>query len=420
MNKDLLINVQTKFGREILTQSDLNQLKDDIYFLTNHNIGFNTLRRFYGFLESVSPSRKTLTILSNYIGYRSYEAFLNRNVVDNLWEDISRVTNISQKESLNVEDIEWLKSCQKTSTYYLILVSLINQLLIDKKINMLKEVFNTKSIFDISRSEFSKLASLFMINKKNFSKKDLKYYLPLLTDKIYKELVLFIYVDYDRYNGQYGFLLNSSFPFLKSDDEKLFVNLFIDLCNYLNNEKTQIDYDKLKVPLRCHPILYGRYLAMSVFKNESNIDFNFLLKESKKQKDKLLFFQEVILIIMIMKKVDYLDTIFNLYYDELLGYKNWENIMIERYNILALAFVHLKRQELRRCEQTISFFDKEKQIHSNNKIQYIFYHIIMYHLSIQNGAKKQIINDSKFAYLRAVKETKFKLFNVNYLNTFFD
>ena len=133
MKKDLLLNVQTKFGREILTQSDLNQLKDDIYFLTNHNIGFNTLRRFYGFLESVSPSRKTLTILSNYIGYRSYEAFLNRNVVDNLWEDISRVTNISQKESLDVEDIEWLNSCQKTSTYYLILVSLLNQLLIDKK-----------------------------------------------------------------------------------------------------------------------------------------------------------------------------------------------------------------------------------------------------------------------------------------------
>ena len=137
---------------------------------------------------------------------------------------------------------------------------------------------------------------------------------------------------------------------------------------------------------------------MSVFKNESNIDFKFLLKESKKQRDKLLFFKRLILIIMIMKKVDYLETIFNLYYDELLGYKNWENIMIERYNILALAFVHLKRKELRRCEQTISFFDKEKQIHSNNKIQYIFYHIIMYHLSIEKGATRQIINDSKVAY----------------------
>ena len=130
MKKDLLLNVQTKFGREILTQSDLNQLKDDIYFLTNHNIGFNTLRRFYGFLK-VCPSRKTLTILSNYIGYRSYEAFLNRNVVDNLWEDISRVTNISQKRVLMLR-IEWLNFCQKTSTYYLILVSLLNQLLIDK------------------------------------------------------------------------------------------------------------------------------------------------------------------------------------------------------------------------------------------------------------------------------------------------
>ena len=64
---------------------------------------------------------------------------------------------------------------------------------------------------------------------------------------------------------------------------------------------------------------------------------------------------------MIMKKVDYLDIIFNLYYDELLGYKNWENIMIERYNILALAFVHLKRQELRRCEQTILFLTRKNK-----------------------------------------------------------
>ena len=44
----------------------------------------------------------------------------------------------------------------------------------------------------------------------------------------------------------------------------------------------------------------------------------------------------------------------------------------------------------------------------------------MYHLSIHNGASKQIINDSKVAYLSTAKESRFKLFNVTYLNTFFD
>ena len=54
---------------------------------------------------------------------------------------------------------------------------------------------------------------------------------------------------------------------------------------------------------------------MSVFKNESNIDFNFLLNESKKQRD--IVFSRGDIDNYDMKKVDYLETIFNLYYDEL-------------------------------------------------------------------------------------------------------
>ena len=72
----VLLDVRTENEWNTVGKPDTKNLGIKSYFIT--------ISQDNGFLESVSPSRKTLTILSNYIGYRSYEAFLNRNAVDNL------------------------------------------------------------------------------------------------------------------------------------------------------------------------------------------------------------------------------------------------------------------------------------------------------------------------------------------------
>lgn len=420
MDKDLLLNVQSKFGREISTQRDIHQLKDDIFFLTTHHIGFNTLRRFFGFLDYVEPSRKTLIILSNYVGYRSYEAFLRRNVVDHVWEGWSKIIDISYKKNLNNEDLIWLKSCRNTPNYYLFLVRLINQYMSDKKIDSLNKIFSDPILFEMPRAEISKLATLFYINKKENSLKDLKEFSPLFKCEIFKQLTLFIYVDYDRYNFQYGKILQLANPYLKKEDEVLFSKLFINLCDNLNNKKIRLYPNMLKLPVDCHPILYGRYMVMTLFHNDSIENYNLLLAEAKKQKDKILYFQEVIFILMIMKRLDYLESIFDLYYDDLFSYRSWDQIMIERYNILALALVHIKRKNLKQCAQTLSFFNEEKQIHSNNKIQTIFYSIANFYLLKQKKSDKQMIEETKDLYVKTVKETKFRMFTLKYLKTYFN
>lgn len=86
MSKELKKNIQLKFGRPIRLQRDLIDLKEDIYFVTGEILGFNTLRRFYGFLKHVEPQRKTLNILSNYVGFRTYNKFLNKDKIDLLWK----------------------------------------------------------------------------------------------------------------------------------------------------------------------------------------------------------------------------------------------------------------------------------------------------------------------------------------------
>ena len=71
--------IEVKFGKPITQQRDINELKEEVFIETSNEIGFNTLRRGFGFLPSVKCSRKTLNILSNYIGFRSYNHFLSRD-----------------------------------------------------------------------------------------------------------------------------------------------------------------------------------------------------------------------------------------------------------------------------------------------------------------------------------------------------
>ena len=48
---NLIIDIQKKSKIEVLKVRDLKYLQEDIYNVTTKNISFNTLRRFFGFLN---------------------------------------------------------------------------------------------------------------------------------------------------------------------------------------------------------------------------------------------------------------------------------------------------------------------------------------------------------------------------------
>ena len=61
--------IEYKFGNEISVAADVKLLKEDIYLKTGKTIGYNTLRRLYGFLPENKHSRNTLNLLSTYLGW---------------------------------------------------------------------------------------------------------------------------------------------------------------------------------------------------------------------------------------------------------------------------------------------------------------------------------------------------------------
>lgn len=82
MKNDLLPvlrqELENSFGRKIVSSRDCLQMVDDIYQKTGYTINANTLRRFFGLVQTpYSASPSTLNILSKYCGFNSIDELEN-------------------------------------------------------------------------------------------------------------------------------------------------------------------------------------------------------------------------------------------------------------------------------------------------------------------------------------------------------
>ena len=77
MIKQLKQDINQKLGFEIRRQADVRYLHQAIVLENNFKIGFNTLRRFFGFLPAGAPQLQTLEVLAKFLGHASYSDFLN-------------------------------------------------------------------------------------------------------------------------------------------------------------------------------------------------------------------------------------------------------------------------------------------------------------------------------------------------------
>ena len=74
--EQLRLAVERTAGMRMQTNKDFDCLAASIYDKTHTKISATTLKRFWGYLsEDVAPSRFTLNLLSQYVGYEDYDAF---------------------------------------------------------------------------------------------------------------------------------------------------------------------------------------------------------------------------------------------------------------------------------------------------------------------------------------------------------
>ena len=422
MDNSLRKAVEVKFGKPITQQRDINELKEEVFIETSDEIGFNTLRRGFGFLPSVKCSRKTLNILSNYIGFRSYNHFLSRDTENRLsedWIELQMQLSLPQKKRGGFRFLENYLD----KDYFPIFISHVIKSLIDQKNwKQLSLLFEENSLFTHNhRTVVARMATSLHFNLINLPKEKLDKVSVLLENKNFRNLAIYMWVDYDNANGYFGRLVESSIQHLVSTEEKLFSQLYIRKIAFLNLAEYNIDYKNIEFPENCHPVLHGRYLSMLYLdepKKRKTTKKEILMTASR-HKAKNEFFQELIPLLMLLKDISFLEEIFNLYYDELIGYVHWDHVSIERYNIIALVLVNIRKGQVKNNKLLFEFFAKDQVFHNNDRYHKIFYCVAAYHHKKQSGEDMSLAK-VKNEYLKHAQEMGFPFFDLAFLKNYFD
>jgi hypothetical protein len=419
---DLKQKVASKFGRPICSLSDLKDLKDEILLFTNQSVGFNTLRRFYGFLPTTKPRRNTLNLLSKYVGFENYSSFTNGYKLDKVWFDWDQINNIIFNNSLVEKDINWLIKKRKSEHYYMYLTYLISSYIDTKKTKYLNVIFNQPKLFEVDRKEFAKISTSISKKLKSFSNENLKWISKFLKYESFRNLMLYSYVDVDTLNAYYGYVLKKSLSLITKKDEILFTKLMLGFYNFVRYKPISYKINSLEIPENCHPILLGRYHSMKLIlePKNSNINFNQFLALSKNIDSKIELFQEYIPILIILKKVEKIEQIFNNFYNELIDYEHWDHIHIERYNLIALSLVYLKNDEHQLVSELFKYFNAESDFHVNDDYQKILYSIALYHYQHQIFGEGKETSKVKAEYLKLVQKTGFTFFKESLLINYFN
>ena len=413
--------IEVKFGKPINQQRDINELKEDIFIETSNEVGFNTLRRGFGFLPSVNCSRKTLNILSNYIGFRSYNHFLSRDKENGLSEDWIELQRQLSQEKINHRGFKFLENYLDKDYFPIFICHVIKSLIDQENWKLLTLLFEENNLFIHNhRTVTARISTSLHFNLVSLPKGKLKKMLQLIKNKNFRNLAIYGWVDYDNASGYFGALVKSSLPYIQ-EEEILFTELYLRKIAFLRQTEFSLDYLKTEVPENCHPILYGRYLSMKYLDKQKQRKAikEEILTIATAQKAKNEFFQELIPVLMLLKELKFLEDLFNFYYDELIGYVHWDHVSIERYNIIALILVNLSNKQTKNNKLLFEFFDKEKEFHNNDKYHKIFYLVALYHherLSNNDANFKQI----KSEYKRLVKELKFPFFSESFLENYFN
>ena len=131
---ELLTDLRKKSKINILHVSDLKFLEEDIQYKTNSKISFNTLRRLYGFLPKTKTSKKTLDILSRYLGFQSYSSYLNNKNLYDDWYFKMKILRIQEKRNTPTDkEITFLQTALENNINIIMVGDLIGNLIETKK-----------------------------------------------------------------------------------------------------------------------------------------------------------------------------------------------------------------------------------------------------------------------------------------------
>ena len=238
----------------------------------------------------------------------------------------------------------------------------------------------------------------------------------------FRYVVLHHFPDYNCFKGYYGILSKEAEKHAKADHDIFFFQLINGYRNFLRGE---FDNEQFEIPIvkdTFHPVLKGRFYGLMIL-TQNNYEheewFNRIMFQAKKTENKIGYFLEIIPELIIVKKIDYLTIIYDLYYEEIFDKRDWEHYSNQNIHLIGLALTEINSNQLKIAESTLSFVDIENSSDSYYNYIKILYYIVKYQLFKKFDKKNDMLKQIENKYLDIITKTEFYYFDLEYLRRYF-
>lgn len=360
----LIIDIQKKSGITVENVRDIRNLKEEIEAQTNARIGYNTLRRFFGFLPRTLPSKTTLTVLSNYLGFVSYSNYIHNKLNFDEWYFQQKLIRIQLTDTLDEAVLDFIDVGLTNKNNIVAVANYIGHLVRQNNLAALEYFFSKLTFKNLSDSECLKISTIVTFNLLTVAKeKALVIYKTLLPIASFRNLIPSYYIDYTHLDGIYFEIMQLLKEISTQPSDLFFASLMQYYKRYYFIENVE-DEIEIKLPLdfeSYHHVLKGRYLGYLILKSKGiDVDLEkYILHEFKKNRISLLS-QEVITALLIKEEYETLSLLYTKYYEDIFESSSWSYKTTNSINLIGLANVNWYNQKYVSAKNNLELVELEK------------------------------------------------------------
>lgn len=409
----LLIDVQKKSNITVTTIRDVKYLKEDLDAVTNKPLGFNTLRRLFGFLDKTVPSLATLNTLSIYLGFSSFSSYKNNQSNYSEWYFQQTLLRMQRQSKIGTEEIIKINIGLLDEKNIVYLAYFLSFHVEKNNLHILDVIFKHVDFKHITGTQFHKFSTTISLSLSNIpEKKALPIYESLMHYDTFRNNIPLLYIDYTNLNSRYYKILNIIERNAANDSDLFFVSL-MKFYKYFYSENS--DYQDIEIfkPTDFsifHSVLKGRFYGYCILQSQ---------KVSRKLKKEIFdecsfnrvsfFLEEIIPALIIKEEYDILKEIMDKHYEELFESDVWSSTTTSAIYLIGLSNSNWYVASYARAKRNLELVDLELV-----EIGYYDYLALFYYftkLKISFSENQIATNHDVLKKLKNhVKKTGFKLF----------
>ena len=404
--------LELKLGQKIENRGDAELLANAIQETIDHQISYNTIRRFFGVSTNVKPNNNTLNILARFIGFKNYIHFTQTHSFREK-KNIAEIIYKAIYNQDNEEIISLIKRIKKTPEDFVsFIILLVRELIYNKKYHILNNIFNLK---EMEFNSFSYSEVLLIGNSTGLllRKNPMDNYI-LLKNRNFLQCVYSSFVDYSNINGFYGEWAKFVVRNKVNKEIIIFSDAILQLRKFLNQKKIQNDYEELAYSNKLHPILCSRLLSLSFLnspgqKTDETLS-NYIKSHSKKKQIYVDYFYELFITAIYSKNIHLMKSLINIMNVSRISTFTYQKDHLNMYYFMCLFYYQSvkKKAEIKKYLKliNINFFKSCYEDFTNLLFQVFWYH------RVKNKTTKE---SHRNKYLELAEKLNYSYFDEKFL-----